>query len=98
MPDKIIVEIYTILQKRYNTMAKFSQSEHRINEMLACIVENCLEWPTDKTGRWLGYIQCLLIEVEKITTIEKERDFTRPLFHNLYAAQGLSIPASRTIK
>ncbi len=60
-------------------------------------IENCVSWPGDKTGRWVGYSQCLLIEVEVVTTIDRERDFTRPLFHDLYRSQGVLPPDSLQI-
>ncbi len=40
-------------------------------------VEDCL--PLMKLNRWVGYIQGVLIE-RGITTVEEERNFTRPLF------------------
>ena len=86
--------LYTILQMRYTEMVKGCASENRINSMMQQVVLNCSTWPNDKTGRWVGYVQCLLIEVEKVTTINEERDFTRPLFHELYTTEGLDIPAS----
>ena len=86
--------IYSTLEERYLAMASGTPSEERIAAMLRAVVENCLAWPDDKTGRWVGYVQCLLIEVEKVTTIKEERDFTRPLFHGLYSSQGFEIPVS----
>jgi hypothetical protein len=73
-------------------MAKGTDSEERVCGMMSAIVDNCKSWPKDKTGRWLGYVQCILIEVEKVTTIDAERDYTRPLFHTLYESQGYDIP------
>jgi hypothetical protein len=69
-------------------------SEDRVNDMMKCVVDNCMLWPPDKTGRWVGYVQCLLIEVEGVTTVKKERDFTRPMFHELYIIEGFNIPDS----
>lgn len=40
------------------------------------------EFPLLKLNRWLGYIQGQLIAA-KITTVEIERDWTRPLFRPL---------------
>lgn len=40
------------------------------------------ELPLMKLNRWLGYIQGVLI-VWGLTTVEAERDFTRPLFRAL---------------
>jgi hypothetical protein len=43
----------------------------------------CLqELPVPKLCRWLGYIQGVLIE-RGYTTVEAERDWTRPLFRPL---------------
>jgi hypothetical protein len=38
--------------------------------------------PLCKLNRWLGYIQGVLIE-RGVTTVQKERDWTRPLFRPL---------------
>ena len=40
------------------------------------------ELPLMKLNRWLGYIQGVLISWG-VTTVEAERDFTRPLFRPL---------------
>ena len=88
--------LYTILLERYKELSKgctFANAD-KINDMMGLVVENCNTWPSDKTGRWVGYVQCLLIEVEQVTTVEEEREFTRPLFHALYKSQGLEIPGS----
>lgn len=45
--------------------------------------------PIPKLCRWLGYIQGVLIE-RNITTVEIERDWTRPLFRPLdFPSQGI---------
>lgn len=45
--------------------------------------EGCIRnMPVPKLCRWLGYIQGVLIE-RGITTVEAERDWTRPLFRPL---------------
>lgn len=69
-------------------------SEDKVNKMMEKVVENCETWPADKTGRWVGYVQCLLIEVEQCTTVDNEREFTRPMFHRMYTEQGIDIPES----
>lgn len=38
--------------------------------------------PVPKLCRWLGYIQGVLI-VRGVTTVDRERDWTRPLFRPL---------------
>lgn len=88
------VLLYLKLQKRYALMAKGVSNEKKINDLMAKVVENCLTWPPDKLGRWTGYAQCLLIEIEHKTDVKTERDFTRPLFHKLYALQGYEEPES----
>lgn len=40
------------------------------------------EYPIEKLNRWIGYIQCYVIN-QGFTTVEAERDFTRPLFRPL---------------
>lgn len=46
-------------------------------------MHGCLDGlPIPKLCRWLGYIQGVLIE-RGITTVEAERDWTRPLFRPL---------------
>lgn len=86
--------LYLKLQDRYAEMVTGLITEDRVNDMMKCVVDNCLLWPPDKTGRWVGYVQCLLIEVERVTTVKKERDFTRPMFHELYTIEGFNIPDS----
>lgn len=89
-----IILIYGTLRDRYNAMSFGLDSEDRVNKMMEQVLLNCITWPADKTGRWVGYVQCLLIEVENVTTVEIERDFTRPLFHKLYSTTGKNIPES----
>jgi len=86
--------IVTILRARYEALIRGTKSAPRVVQMLAAINVNVNVWPPDKTGRWLGYVQCLLIEVEGVTTVAEERDFTRPLFHKYYTDLGLCPPPS----
>ena len=86
--------LYTILLVRYKKMSQGCKNEAKINNMMELVLENCESWPEDKTGRWVGYVQCILIEVEGVTTITAERDFTRPLFHKLYKSLNYDIPES----
>lgn len=49
--------------------------------------------PILKLNRWLGYIQGLLIE-RGMTTVQEERDWTRPLFRPLdFASEDHNAPA-----
>lgn len=56
-------------------------------------IENYDSLPIDKLSRWLGYIQGVLIE-RGLTTVQEERDFSRPLFHRAYEQEGIEIPKS----
>lgn len=85
-------DLYLDLQDRYEWLACGTPSEYRVIKMMKEVVKNHNTWPKDKTGRWVGYVQCLLIEVESVTTTREERDYTRPLFHELYKAQGYDRP------
>jgi hypothetical protein len=49
------------------------------------------EVPVDKTGRWIGFVQCALI-VRRVLDTKTERDQTRALFHAAYEATGQAIP------
>ena len=49
------------------------------------------EVPVDKTGRWIGFVQCALI-VRGILDTKTERNQTRSLFHAAYVASGQKIP------
>lgn len=47
--------------------------------------------PIDKLNRWIGYIQGVLA-VRGFLDVGAERDRTRPIFHEAYAAAGTTIP------
>jgi len=49
------------------------------------------ELPIDKVSRWLGFIQAHLINTGQ-TTVGEQRDYTRPLFHAAYRADGIEVP------
>ena len=83
---------YSEMYNRYIAMASGTDSAERIFKMLDAIMENLFVWPKDKTGRWVGYVQAILIEVEHKTTTKEERDWSRPYFHMIYKAQGYPVP------
>jgi hypothetical protein len=93
-----ILEIYSDLRLRYSLMAKGSEYEEKICQMMDAVLNNCLSWPADKAGRWVGYVQCLLIDVMRVTSTIDERNYTRPLFHKLYGIQGIEIPETISIE
>jgi len=69
--------------------------KEKIYLMLMTISDNVLCWPPDKSSRWLGYCQYYMIN-KGYTTVNKERDYSRPLFHDAYNKLGYNIP--KTIK
>jgi len=52
--------------------------------------------PVDKTGRWIGFVQCALI-IRRILDTKTEREQTRALFHAAYLATGQEIPETINI-
>jgi hypothetical protein len=47
--------------------------------------------PIDKLSRWLGFVQgCLAMRGH--LSVEREREYSRPLFHAAYLVEGTEIP------
>lgn len=63
-----------------------------IKWMIETALENIDFWPIDKLNRWLGFIQYFVC-LKEYTTVDDERDFSRPLFHDAYSRSGISIPS-----
>ena len=78
------------LALRYIKMLGFNKDQH-LRNMCLTIVEKVDEWPIDKSSRWIGFIQAGVID-HKLTSIEKERNFSRPLFHEAYKLMDQEIP------
>ena len=57
---------------------------------------NHVDWPDLKIGKWLGYIEGVLIE-KGITSVNAERDFSRPIYHAYYKGIGVDIPATTDV-
>ncbi len=66
--------------------------DHLLN-MLDTMEENRHRWPIDKSNRWLGYVQGYMTSL-KLITVDDEREFSRPIFHAYYEAEGIEIPKS----
>jgi len=89
-----LIKVHKSLISRYTEMLKTKQyvnGEIRISKMLKTLEENINSWSDDKTSRWIGFIQYFMIE-NNFTTVDAERDFSRPLFKKAYKKLGLSIP------
>lgn len=59
--------------------------------MLSEITRKIAVWPTDKTSRWIGFVQGALA-TKGMLDVNAERARTRPIFHEAYQAMGLTIP------
>jgi hypothetical protein len=108
--SKILPLVHLKLAQRYLDMLNLSferryalnivlekpkDEKEKIYLMLLTISGNVLGWPDYKSSRWLGYCQYYMIN-EGYTTIDDERNYSRPLFHNAYDKLGFRIP--KTIK
>lgn len=78
---------------RYTEM---STPESEARNMCKTAMDNT-NWPIDKLSRWVGYVQALLVAEGK-TTVEKERNWSRPLFHKAYRLENIAIPKTTTIE
>lgn len=68
-----------------------AQSIRHLNWMIGECRSKLAVWPTDKTSRWIGWIQASLAS-KGLLDSDAERDRTRPFFHEAYGAIGLTIP------
>lgn len=59
--------------------------------MLDIVQGSAFKWPLDKLGRWIGYVQGVLVEQRKLN-VETERNRTRSAYQIAYAADGLKVP------
>jgi len=67
--------------------------EGLLGNMLDTLQDKAYIWPEDKLNRWIGFIQGVLF-TEDLISIEEERNFSRPLFHEHYRRIGIKIPKS----
>lgn len=66
---------------RYATMAH-NAGISDLNDFMIEFALKVEEFPIPKLCRWLGFIQGVLTE-RRVTTVEAERNWTRPLFRHL---------------
>lgn len=69
------------------------QLTQELDELCSYAISNIDTFPIDKLNRWLGYIQYHVISTGQ-TTIDKERDYSRPIFHAAYVRDKIPIPKS----
>ena len=85
-----IRDVTELLFKRY--LNNFTLTED-LEKLTNNALENINNYPIDKLSRWLGYIQGYVI-FTKQTTVDIERDFSRPYFHKAYEFENIKIPKS----
>jgi len=92
---------HTVLADRYRRLLWAQHVDPFVTQREMChdhliwmcekIIENSWDWPYDKTGRWIGFIQGILA-AQGLLNIQAERDFTRPMFHEEYERRGVRPP------
>lgn len=88
MSDKCLrLVIYTLFE-RYKEM--LADTEDRVYNLCELGLKEIDTLPIDKLSRWIGYVQGYLIHVKKVTSVEIERDFSRPLFEEAYKTEGIT--------
>ena len=86
MSVKNIKDVNKILFERYSSIQSDDPLVQRaINMAKTALNEDMVE---DKQSRWLGFIQGVLIAKNLLDT-EEERDFSRPLFQEVYKLNGI---------
>ena len=85
-----IRDVTKLLFERYLNQFELSEGLKRLSHKAIEEIEN---YPIDKLSRWLGFIQAYVIFTNQ-TTVDIERDFSRPLFHNAYKNENIKIPSS----
>ncbi len=77
---QLYLQALRVCAERYTEMAKGQEDLLPFIKEFSEAIEISL--PLMKLNRWLGYIQGVLIE-RGLTTVDEERDFTRPYFRPL---------------
>lgn len=54
-----------------------------ISKMLDALSIEVFHWSSDKTSRWIGFIQGVLY-TDGIINLDEERNFTRPIYHTVH--------------
>lgn len=72
-----------------------SSEKVRLLNMLETLLINP-NWQDLKIGKWLGYIEGVLI-LREVTTVDIERDFTRKIYHAYYERIGVEIPQTTDV-
>lgn len=72
------------------------EKKERCLGMINVLLENP-KWPGLKIGGWIEHIITVCIE-NNVTTIDAEREFSRPIKHAYYKSIGAEIPKTIDLK
>ena len=64
---------------------------NNLKELSIEAIDKINDYPIDKLSRWLGFVQGYIIFTNQ-STIDIERDFSRPLLHKAYENENIQIP------
>ena len=70
---------------------------NNLKELSIEAIDKINDYPIDKLSRWLGFVQGYIIFTNQ-STIDIERDFSRPLFHKAEENEKIKIPKSYKTK
>lgn len=73
------IKPYNYADREFHKLTKIEQLSHAYWMCDECLKHTTSHWSIDKKSRWLGFVQCVLI-MHGITTLEAERNITRPWF------------------
>lgn len=76
--------------KKLSNELKDQEKKDRCLSMIEILLKNP-NWPDLKIGGWLEHIVTVCIEND-ITTIDLERNFSRPIKHDYYKRMSIEIP------
>tara|TARA_B100000809_G_C15039314_1_gene494968 strand:+ start:198 stop:482 length:285 start_codon:yes stop_codon:yes gene_type:complete len=78
-----------------STKLTCKKKRERCLNMVSVLLENP-QWPDLKIGGWLEHIVTVCIE-NGLTTIDIEREFSRPIKHAYYKRIGVDMPIRLTL-
>jgi hypothetical protein len=78
--------------KHLSSKLSDDKKRQRCLNMIDVLLNN-IDWPDLKIGGWLEHIITVCIE-SGISSIEQEREFSRPIKHAYFKRLGVAIPKS----
>ncbi len=99
--SEFIREPFKALAHRYikiidENLLDEDEYKYKLKSMLEIGLVEIDTWPIDKLYRWLGFVQGVLT-MKELITVDEEREFSRPLFHEAYRQSGIEIPKTISI-